>query len=47
MGIYLFLLAFCMGGGAWCVLAWAVKDGQFKDNDNAENMALASEDKYI
>lgn len=47
MGFYLFLLAFCMGASAWCVLAWAVKDGQFKDSDEVKNLALASEEKYV
>lgn len=47
MGFYLFLLAFCMGAGAWCFLAWAVKDGQFKDTDEVKNLALSSEEKYV
>ncbi len=47
MGVYLFLLAFCMGGGAWCFLAWAIKDGQFKDSDEMKNLALLSDEKYI
>lgn len=47
MGFYLFGLAFCMGAGAWCFLAWAVKDGQFKDTEGMENLVLKSEEKYI
>ncbi|MBC7474340.1 MAG: cbb3-type cytochrome oxidase assembly protein CcoS [Candidatus Sericytochromatia bacterium] len=46
MGLYLFGLAFCMGSSAWCFLAWAVKDGQFKEDEEIQNLALASEDKY-
>ncbi|MEK7434236.1 MAG: cbb3-type cytochrome oxidase assembly protein CcoS [Cyanobacteriota bacterium] len=47
IGIYLFLLSFCMGASAWFFLAWAVSDGQFKDNDELRNMVLEAEEKYI
>jgi nitrogen fixation-related uncharacterized protein len=47
MGIYLFLLAFCLGASAWCFLAWAVKDGQFKESDELRNAVLEAEEKYV
>lgn len=47
MGLYLFLLAFCMGAGAWCFLAWAVKDGQFKETDEIRSIVIDAEEKYI
>ena len=46
MSLYLFAIALCMGGAAWCVLVWAVKDGQFKNIDDARNSPLESEEKY-
>jgi cbb3-type cytochrome oxidase maturation protein len=46
MGLYLFAIALCMGAAAWCVLVWAVKDGQFKDSEELRNSPLDSEEKY-
>ncbi len=47
MGLYLFAIAFCMGAAAWCFLAWAVKDGQFKDLENSKSGPLEAEEKYV
>jgi len=47
MGIYLFAMAMCMGGTAWCILAWAVKDGQFKNLDDHAGHPLEAEEKYV
>ncbi|MFN8673812.1 MAG: cbb3-type cytochrome oxidase assembly protein CcoS [Candidatus Sericytochromatia bacterium] len=47
IGLYLFLLAFCMGGSAWFFFAWAVSDGQFKETDELRNMVINAEEKYI
>jgi cbb3-type cytochrome oxidase maturation protein len=46
MGLYLFAIAICMGGAAWCILVWAVKDGQFKESDTLRSTPLDSEEKY-
>ena len=46
MGLYVFSLAFCMSAAAWCIFSWAVKDGQFKEDDEMRNLALNSEEKY-
>lgn len=45
-GIYMFLLAFCLGGSSWFFLAWAVSDGQFKESDELRNAVLDAEEKY-
>lgn len=47
MGIYLFLVSLCLGASAWCFLAWAIGDGQFKESDEMRNAVLDAENKYV
>ena len=46
MTFYLFAISICMGAGAWCFFAWAVKDGQMKNVNDAGGLALEAEEKY-
>jgi cbb3-type cytochrome oxidase maturation protein len=47
LGMYMFYIALCMGGAAWFILIWAIKDGQFNSSEDDNRIALDAEEKYI